>query len=428
MISMMIQSSVRPNASTVSYHGSQRFLSKLFAVLSFAFGPISYAQTPELTLPFGDCSIAYWSSNRNLDDRPASASALCFANWRLALGETSRFSFNARAQHSDQKSAGRVREAYLEQEFGAFDLRIGRQIIAWGRADRINPSDLLSPRDLRLLSNQDDDQRNGINAMRLRYLATTDTSITFVAAQFQANQAPQGSLPANTLKASNPQRTEWAAKLDHAGSGVDWALFAFDGFDRNARYRVLLSKAAAPLFVADYERVQAVGGDISSASGAWTWRAEFTHAQLSQDCAMCTTSKRKISRLVAGIDRDVISTLNVNLQFFGTYRSRKSAVPNATPEAIGAGLNRLNREFAPTETGLALRVSDKLLNDKLHWELSVTHDFTGHSSLVRPRLSYAVNDQIKISVGADRYLGKQQSYFGSLAKNSLHYLSVSLVF
>ena len=425
---MMIQTSFRSNANTVSNYGGQRFLSKLFAVLSFAVAPISYAQTPQPTLPFGDCSIAYWSSNRYLDDRPASASALCFANWRLALGETSRFGFNARAQHSDQKSAGRIREAYFEQELGAFDLRMGRQIIAWGRADRINPSDLLSPRDLRLLSIQDDDQRNGISALRLRYLATTETSVTIVAAQFQANQVPQGSLPANTLKGSNPQRAEWAAKLDHAGSGVDWALFVFDGFDRNAHYRVLLSGAAAPLFVADYERIQAVGGDISSASGAWTWRAEAIHAQLSQDCTSCTTRKRVVNRLVAGIDRDVIGTLNVNLQFFGTYRPRTSTAPNATPEAIVAGLNRLNREFAPIETGVALRVSDKLLNDKLQWEMSVTHDFKGHSSLVRPRLSYAINDQIKINLGADKYLGKQQSYFGSLAKNSLHYLSVSVVF
>ena len=135
-----------------------------------------------------------------------------------------------------------------------------------------------------------------------------------------------------------------------------------------------------------------------------------------------------INRLVAGIDRDVVGTLNVNLQFFATHRPGASTAQSVTPEAIIAGLNRLNREFAPTETGIALRVSDRLLNDKLQWELSVTHDFKGHSALVRPRLSYAVNDQIKISVGADKYLGKQQSYFGSLAKNSLHYLSVSLVF
>ena len=428
MISMMIQSSFHHDAKAFEERRYLGFLSKFLVIVCFAVAPISHAQTPQPTLPYGDCSIAYWSSNRNLDDRNASANALCFANWRLALGETARLSFNARAQHIDQKSAGRIREAYLEQEFGAVDLRIGRQIIAWGRADRINPSDLLSPRDLRLLSKQDDDQRNGINAIRLRYAATTETSLTFVAAQFQANQAPQGSLPANILKASEPHRAEWAAKIDHAGSGVDWALFVFDGFDRNARYRAFLTKNAAPLFVADYERIQAIGGDISSASGPWTWRAEFSHAQLSQDCATCTTQKRMINRLVAGIDRDVVGTLNVNLQFFATHRPGASTAQSVTPEAIIAGLNRLNREFVSTETGMALRVSDRLLNDKLQWELSVTHDFKGHSALVRPRLSYAVNDQIKISVGADKYLGKQQSYFGSLAKNSLHYLSVSLVF
>ena len=412
------------------------FISILCAIFAAVTPPSSFGQTPELAPPYGDCSLAYWSSNRNLDDRTGVSSALCFANWRLVLGETSRLSFNARAQYSDHKSVGRVREAYLDQELGAVSLRMGRQIIAWGRADRINPSDVLSPRDFRLLSIEDDDQRDGINAVKLRYAIASEVSATLVAAQFQAHQIPQGSLPPNITTTAAPHHAEWAAKLDHAGSGIDWSIFLFDGYDRNARYRLTFSGVAAPLLLGDYERVKAIGGDLASASGPWTWRAEFSHSQLSLNCAACSASRRLVNRLVAGIDRDIIGTLNINVQFFGIQRTSKPSiattpVPVAVNEGlnrINEGLNRINREFAPIETGIAIRVSDRILNEKLKWEFSVTHDFTGHSTLLRPRLSYAINDKIKISIGADKYVGKQASYFGSLAKNSSQYLSISAAF
>ena len=413
-----------------------QFMSIICAMFAMVTPPRSYGQTPDLAPPYGDCSLAYWSSNRNLDDRRGVSSTLCLANWRLALGETSRLSFNARAQYSDNKSGGQVREAYLDQEFGAVSLRMGRQIIAWGRADRINPSDVLSPRDFRLLSSEDDDQRDGINAVKLRYTIAPELSATLVAAQFQAHQVPQGSLPINIVKAAKPHRAEWAAKLDHAGSGIDWSVFLFDGYDRNTRYRLTFLGAAAPILLGDYERVKAVGGDIASASGPWTLRAEFSHSQLSIKCGECPENKRVVTRLVAGVDRDVIGTLNINLQFFGIQRTGKQSIvttqiPLAVNEGlnrINEGLNRINREFAHIETGVAIRVSDRILNEKLKWEFSVTHDFTGHSTLLRPRLSYAINDQIIVSLGADKYVGRQQTYFGSLAKNSSQYLSINVAF
>src|SRR6266702_3067112 len=42
-------------------------------------------------------------------------------------------------------------EAYITAHFGQADLRIGKQIIAWGRADGINPTDNLTPRDFVVL-------------------------------------------------------------------------------------------------------------------------------------------------------------------------------------------------------------------------------------------------------------------------------------
>ena len=73
-------------------------------------------------------------------------------------------------------------------------------------------------------------------------------------------------------------------------------------------------------------------------------------------------------------------------------------------------------------------MSDRLLNDKFRWEIGAVFDLAGQSRLIRPRVSYAINDQTRLSAGIDFYEGDSQTYFGALTKNSLAFLMVSLVF
>ena len=53
---------------------------------------------------------------------------------------------------------------------------------------------------------------------------------------------------------------------------------------------------------------------------------------------------------------------------------------------------------------------------------------TGHSRLIRPRVSYALSAYARLSAGIDFYAGDSQTYFGALTKNRLAFLMVSLVF
>ena len=114
-------------------------------------------------LPYGECRSGYWSSDRNLDDRGDIAKGTCLVNWNLELAEQTRLVLAARGGINDSARAdgysGRLREGYLETGNDAWRWRVGRQIIAWGRSDRINPTDYLAPRDLTLLVPEDDEQR-----------------------------------------------------------------------------------------------------------------------------------------------------------------------------------------------------------------------------------------------------------------------------
>ena len=54
-----------------------------------------------------------------------------------------------------------VREAYVNAYLGPVDLRLGQQIIVWGRADALNPTNNLTPVDFRIRSPLEDDIRLG---------------------------------------------------------------------------------------------------------------------------------------------------------------------------------------------------------------------------------------------------------------------------
>jgi hypothetical protein len=54
-----------------------------------------------------------------------------------------------------------LREAYVNAYLGPLDLRIGQQIIVWGRADALNPTNNLTPLDFRIHSPIEDDLRIG---------------------------------------------------------------------------------------------------------------------------------------------------------------------------------------------------------------------------------------------------------------------------
>lgn len=60
-----------------------------------------------------------------------------------------------------------LREAYVNAYLGPVDIRVGHQIIVWGRADAFNPTNQLMPIDLRIRSPLEDDRRLGNLGVRM---------------------------------------------------------------------------------------------------------------------------------------------------------------------------------------------------------------------------------------------------------------------
>src|SRR5262249_15827903 len=141
-----------------------------FPRLALAQEPASLADglrnLPAWAQVSGSLRAGYWSASRSLNDSTHLATAALWLKAEPRLGRhmalTGEGWLRNEALFQADETSGELREAYLDVSVGAVDLRLGKQLIVWGRADRLNPTDNLTPRNFTLLVPEDDDQRLGV--------------------------------------------------------------------------------------------------------------------------------------------------------------------------------------------------------------------------------------------------------------------------
>ncbi|NJM31869.1 MAG: hypothetical protein HC848_01965 [Limnobacter sp.] len=161
------------------------------------------------------------------------------AKTKSTFGNNATFTFDGFAQHENLESThntqSEVREAYLDFSLGLLDIRLGKQIIAWGRADKLNPTDNLTPRDYTLLVPEDEEQRLGTSAAVFNYpFSNYDYVLTGVwMPRIHENVVPLNR-PANAVfTASIPDTDQVAIRLNRTGGDLDWSVSYLDGVNLN---------------------------------------------------------------------------------------------------------------------------------------------------------------------------------------------------
>ena len=107
-------------------------------------GKVSGADAAEMKAGYGELDLTVRTAKETYGDG--------FAEARLRYGLQA---------DGLQVTVVEVREAYVNAYLGPLDLRLGQQIIVWGRADALNPTNNLTPLDFRIHSPIEDDIRLG---------------------------------------------------------------------------------------------------------------------------------------------------------------------------------------------------------------------------------------------------------------------------
>jgi hypothetical protein len=331
-------------------------------------------------------------------------------------------------EHGD--ATGELREAFVDVRLGRLDIRAGRQIIAWGRADGVNPTDNLSGEDLTLLVSDDADRRLGTTTVRASYYAG-DVSLTGVwLPEFRGHEF---ALPATTpgvVFVRGDERwpgDQWAVRVEQTGRAVDWSVSYFSGKDLAPDLGLAARDDATAGILLSHHRVRVFGADMTGNLGRFGVRAEGAYVETEDMHGADPFVKNPFVFVVAGVDRTLGGLLNFNVQYLFRYVLDDPAMPSGGDDfatIVAAQQSILNSQTRRAQHGASFRIAYKWLHETLEAECAAVA-FAGPSGMMlQPKAVYAVTDDWKAVVGAEIFRGETASFFGSLRRNSIGFVEL----
>jgi hypothetical protein len=404
------------------------------ALLLVAPARAQEASAPEVPAPgvferlgvTGSLRAGYWSSTRNLDDERHLGAGMLWLKTSRRL--SSRVSFLAegwtslRGPIEDGNATGELREAFVDLRFGKLDVRAGRQIIAWGRADGLNPTDNLSGQDLTLLVPDDADRRLGTTALRASdYVGDVSLSGVWLP-EFRGHEFALPAPPPGVAFVRDGARwpgDQWALRAEQTGRAVDWSVSYFSGQDMAPDLGVDVAG-----ILLSHHRVRVVGADMTANLGRFGLRAEGAYVYTEDSGGRDPFTKNPFLFLVAGVDRTFGGTMNLNVQYLFRHVLDDPAVP-ADPGDFAAAVATqqavLNSQTRRAQHGASFRLADKWRHETLEAEIAAAAYVGPSGAALRPKLVYAVTDSWKVLAGAEVLRGEASSVFGLLSGNSTGY-------
>lgn len=419
----------RPRTLTASR--ACRTLAALAALLAAGLGPPA-ASGEELTFG-GSLRGAYWTSSRNLDHREHLPVAALWLHGRWNPDPVASVVVDGWVRNDDlfheEATAGKLREGYLDLRAGPVDVRLGKQIIAWGRADRINPTDTLTPRDFTLLVPEDGDQRFGATGIKATGQRAGFVVTGVVLPIFEPHVIPlRRPPPGATLRERNPDDPvlQGAVKIEQSGGPVDWSVSYFDGYDLYPDLQLAGIRATGLDLVLTHHRVRVVGIDAATPVGPYTVRGEAAYT-FTEHARRGDQIKSPFFFMVIGGDRTLPGAVYVNLQYvlrvISDFES-PADVEDPVRRALALEQALINDQLDEVKHAIALRVSTTWLHETLRGEMTAIVSPTRGDYALRAKMTYALTDHVKVTAGGDLFGGRTRSVFGRLRDTSTAYLEV----
>jgi hypothetical protein len=378
----------------------------------------------------GSVRAGYWSSTRNLDDEAPLGAGMFWLKISRRLSDRVSFLSEGwvalRGPLNDGDTAGELREAYVDLRLGRLDLRAGRQIIAWGRADGINPTDVLSGQQFALLTPDDADRRLGTTSVRASYYVG-DVSVTGVwLPEFRGHEFVLPAPPPGVALVQDGRRwpgNQWAVRAEQTGRAVDWSISYFDGMDM-APDLVATGSSDAPAIRLAHHPVRVFGADLATNAGRVGLRAEGAFIETADSQGRDPFTKNPYVFIVAGADRTFGGQLNLNVQYIFRYVREDPPPAEGTDFAsiVAAQQAIVNSQARRAQHGASLRIAYKWLHDTLEAECAAAGYAEPAGATLRPKVSYAMTDHWKALAGAEFFRGDAASAFGLLRRNTTGYL------
>jgi len=334
-------------------------------------------------------------------------------------------SFNYFDEHSTSVV---LREAYVDVSLGAFNTRLGKQILPWGRSDVYKSTDNITPKDMRYLYVDPNDMRMG------NFLLNSSLQIgpRFKIQGIWIPYYKPNSLPISVFNMpTNVEYRDMAPmerSFTHSGGAVKIDLLTSE-YDVSFSY--LNAYSLQPGFIAEMQilsptqisfdffqqawRQQVFGFDAAFNYGAWSFRFEGSYMLPEEDSPDHYTPHPEL-QLTLGLDRS-FGTLGIMIEYNMKFVSdfTRLSEPLDPMLMMVYQLNVYNRLFfRQTEEfihNIFARVAVDMFHESFNIEIPFSYNFSTDEYLIATQMNFDLADALRLSLGMNLYHGKENTLF-----------------
>ncbi len=346
---------------------------------------------------------------------------------------------------SERQALADLREAYVNAYLGPVDLRVGQQIIVWGRADAFNPTNNLTPLDLNYRSPVDDDRRVANFGLRGHWRWSPLRLEAVWLPLYRATQLPTVPLPEYVTE--TPLVGPAPALENSLVAGrLHWELASFEASASVLRGFAPLPGIALASFTTGQTPPSVVvtrrpyqqtvyGFDFATTAGDFGLRAEAAYRVPTLSSAV--HAPRPDLQYVVGADTN-LGAGNFILQYGGRYTldweryrhgtarvtalsslvgdtARDVAQPQIESE-LRAANQMLFSQLARVQHLVTARAEWKLLHETLTLSALAMANATTEEWLAMPKARYQIADGLSTTMGAEYYAGPKDTGFGTIGE------------
>lgn len=360
-----------------------------------------------------------------------------------SLGKKTAFRALSYATYSFPQKQFRLdlQEAYVDYYTKYIDFRVGQQTIPWGKADEMNPTDIINPQDLSNITEDKTVRRIGLFQTKVDVKLYEFVLTGIWKPMFEYMKIPAlnsrwaffslpgaSALPAPEYPENKMKNTEWAFKLARTISSIDFSLSYFDGWDNiftpvlkvdTVTHRPALDKLVT-------HRTKMFGADFATSIASVGFWGEGAYFLTEDDKGEDPLAKNPYIQFVLGADYQFKNNFKINVQYFQEIVTKTDNDAEKTSEEnmlskLGIGL--------PLKQALTCRLEQKFGQaEEFKAELFGIYDLKDNGALITPKFFYSPEDGFNIELGYNIFTGKEESFWYRFQDNDELYLKCTFSF
>jgi hypothetical protein len=361
-------------------------------------------------------------------------------NWKALISGRGfydlAYMINGRDEYTDEvldeyEKEAEFGEVYLQGPLLAnLDLKVGRQIVVWGKSDNIRVVDVLNPLDRRELGLVDiEDLRLPVTMTKLDYYFCEWNLSGVVVHEIRFNKEPafgsdfypsDSPLPHEEEPSEGFKHTEFGLALKGIFSGWDISFFGARFFDDQSHLEVVgpASPAGPPRLKRVHSRLTMLGAAANLAKGNWLFKTEAAYFDGLEFFNVPEKTKSRFDLLFgveySGFTETTITLEMVNRHLFN-FDHRMENDPDRAEEDDFQTVLRFTRDFRNETIELTILASI----------LGLTAE---NGAFERVSLKYDLTDDWSITGGVVLYQSGDNPMFSDIGNNDRLFLEIKYSF